>query len=292
MNSEPVWTITLLLMPNMIRQVLIATKHGLQSAADLSGEIAAWLEERGVKAIRYENREREERLPGLADTDLVLVLGGDGTLISVARRIMDKRLPLLGLNMGQVGFLSEVEARDWKEGLANLFEDGLKSTERLALGFDVIRDGQAVYSDVAVNDLVVNRGSLARLIKLDLFLGGERLGALRSDGVIIATPNGSTAYSISAGGPVLHKELMVFSVTPICPFLNNFRPIVFPGDTELEIEVVEDRAEVFLTQDGQIGYRLRHGDRLKITRRQPGPMFVESPEVGYIRRLRAKEVLE
>jgi NAD+ kinase len=149
-----------------------------------------------------------------------------------------------------------------------------------------------VLSDVAVNDVVINRGTLARLITLNLFLGDEHMGALRSDGVIVSTPNGSTAYSISAGGPVLHPDLEVFSVTPICPFLHNFRPIVLPGDAELFVEVSEDTAQVFLTQDGQIGFRLLAGDRIGIRRREPGPVFVKTSEGAYVRKLRDKGVLE
>lgn len=282
----------LLSMSKMIRQIFIATKQGLQSAADLSLEMAGWLEERGMKAIGYENSQREERIALPPGTDLVLVLGGDGTLIAVARRTLDQGVPLLGVNMGRVGFLAEAEFGNWKECLEGLIQKGVQSAERLALKFAVVRDGRTVHEAVAVNDLVINRGSLARLIKLGLFLGGERLGSLRSDGVIVATPNGSTAYSISAGGPVLHPELMVYSVTPICPFLNNFRPIVLPGDSSVEIEIAEDKAEVFLTQDGQLGYRLQARDRLAITRHCPGPLFVKAPEDGYLRKLHAKEVLE
>jgi NAD+ kinase len=254
--------------------------------------MALWLEGRGVKAIRYENKERGETIPGLEEADLVVVLGGDGTQISVARRVMPHGVPMLGLNMGKVGFLSDMEVQDWQGLFTEVLKNGLGTTERLALEFDVQREGQVVFHDVAVNDVVVNRGSLARLITLGLFLGGEHVGEMRSDGLIVSTPNGSTAYSISAGGPVLHPELDAVSITHICPFLHHFHPIVVPGSTEITVEVAEDRAQVFLTQDGQLGYELKAGDRLVIRKHSPGPTFVKAPGRSYIRKLRLKRVLE
>lgn len=279
-------------MQKKIRKVLVVSKQGHEKTAEISGELVRWLEERGIEAVLRENDEHGQRLSGLSGLDLVVVVGGDGTLISVARKVLDGGVPLLGLNMGQVGFLSEVEVSGWRNRLEKMLADGFETAERLALEFDVVRGGRNVMSDVAVNDLVVNRGTLARLIGLGLFLSGEPMGTLRSDGVIVSTPNGSTAYSISAGGPVLHPALEVFSVTPICPFLHNFRPIVLPGDAELIVEILEDRAEVYLTQDGQVGFRLRTGDRLVIRRHEPGPQFVKVPENAYVRKLRKKGVLE
>jgi NAD+ kinase len=279
-------------MPSSIQQVLIAAKRGVESAGELSKEMADWLAGRGVKTVCYENKQREESIPGLEDSDLVVVLGGDGTMISVARRVMLHGVPMLGMNMGKVGFLSDMELHDWKRLFAEVLKNGLGVTERLALEFDVVRAGQAIYQNVAVNDVVVNRGSLARLITLGLYLDGEHVGEMRSDGLIVSTPNGSTAYSISAGGPVLHPELDAVSVTHICPFLHHFHPIVVPGGTEITVEVVEDRAQVFLTQDGQLGYRLHAGDKLVIRKHSPGPRFVKAPGSSYIRKLRLKRVLE
>jgi NAD+ kinase len=271
-----------------MRNIIIATKQGLEGAEQLSRRIGAWLEERGVAFSVYENERRAEDIPGVAEADMVLVLGGDGTVLSVARRVLKHRIPLFGVNMGRVGFLSESTPEHWSESLERILGGDCFPEERLALEFEVFRQEERVAAGVVINDMVVNRGTLARLVNLGMVIDGDSTAALRADGVILSTPNGSTGYSISAGGPVLHTGLEVFSLTPICPFLHDFKPLVLPADSKVEIEVREAEAEVYLTQDGQIGYALRSGDLVRVGRHSPGPVFMRTDGMSDMQKLAQK----
>jgi NAD+ kinase len=274
------------------KTVLLVTKAGHAQAPALAETIAHWLRTRGESARVAEHRAGQGG-PGLPvdGCDLVLVLGGDGTMISVAREVAG-RAPLLGLNLGRLGFLTELTPEGWREPLARLLDRGVPWCERLGLAWEVLRDGVVAASGAVVNDLVVNRGALARLLHLSLALDGEDLGHLRADGLVVATPTGSTAYSISSGGPIVHPSLAVFTVTPICPFLSNFKPMVLPGAAELRIAVRDAGTEVFLTLDGQGAFALRAGDEVLVRRSPAGMKLADAGITTYVSRLRAKGVIE
>ncbi|WP_028586880.1 NAD(+)/NADH kinase [Desulfocurvus vexinensis] len=278
-------------MTTIPRNVLLVTKAGHPQAPALAGTIAGWLRARGVAARVAEHGAGGG--PGLPvdGCDLVLVLGGDGTMISVAREVAG-RAPLLGLNLGRLGFLTELPADGWQEPLARVLEQGVRWCERLGLAWEVRRAGQPVASGAVVNDLVVNRGALARLLHLALALDGEDLGRLRADGLVLATPTGSTAYSISSGGPIVHPGLDVFTVTPICAFLSNFKPMVLPGTAELRVVVEDAGTEAFLTLDGQGVVALAAGDEVFVRRAPAGLKLVDAGLTTYVSRLRAKGIIE
>lgn len=278
---------------NIVRAVYIVTKSGHAGAEALARDIAAWLAGRGVGSQVFENRQEPVCcfLDQAGEGDLVLVLGGDGTMLGVAREAAPRRLPVLGLNLGRVGFLTEITAGDWRPFLTRMLEQGFRTAERLVLGFAVTREGVTVCEGLAVNDLVVSRGALARLIHLDLALDGEPLTRTRADGIIVATPTGSTAYSVSAGGPIVHPTLDAYTVTPICPFLQNVRPLVLPGQAVLAVTVEEQTARVHLTVDGQTGLVLEPGDELKVSRSAPGLIMVRPERSTYVSRLRAKGIV-
>ncbi|MCK9239185.1 NAD(+)/NADH kinase [Desulfocurvus sp.] len=279
-------------MSTTTQTVLLVTKSGHAEAPALAGTIASWLRARGARPRVAEHRAGQGG-PGLPvdGCDLVLVLGGDGTMISVAREVAG-RAPLLGLNMGRLGFLTELAPEGWEEPLARLLDRGIPWCERLGLAWDVRRGGAVVASGAVVNDLVVNRGALARLLHLTLALDGECLGRLRADGLVVATPTGSTAYSISSGGPIVHPSLAVFTVTPICPFLSNFKPMVLPGTAELRVGVEDAGTEVFLTLDGQGAVALDAGDEVRVRRSPAGIKLADAGITTYVSRLRAKGVIE
>ena len=281
-------------MSNHIRSVVVITKAGEREAAALGREIAAWLAERGVAVRVAEHEPGSGDLPECALDErpcLLLVLGGDGTFISVARRAHAASLPLLGLNMGHVGFWTELTRDDWEQGLSGLLEHGLRIVPRLLLSYTVKRGGRAVHSGFAVNELTVGRGALARLVRLSLFAGGEHISSLRADGIIVSTPSGSTAYCVSAGGPILHHELSAYCVTPVCPFLNDFRPLVLPSDVGLSIRVEESTGEVCLTEDGQAAYPLVPGDLVEVGRASRELLVAETGAVSYFRTLKDKGFL-
>jgi NAD+ kinase len=280
-------------MRHAISSVLIVTKAGNEQATDLGREVASWLEGRGVPAGVAEN------LPGELDgalaaacPNLVLVLGGDGTMLSVARSSLDCSVPLLGVNLGKVGFLTEISREHWQARLEQALERGVLVGERMALRFEVLRRGESVCSGQVVNDLVVNRGSLARLIDLDLAIDNVDLGLFRADGLIVATPVGSTGYLVSAGGPLVHPSLDVICVTPICAFLKDFPPLVLPGARTVRIRILESASRVFMSLDGQQGEQLERGDEIVIRRAEHGPLFAALDGNSYYARLREKGFLK
>lgn len=272
--------------------ILIVTKAGHPDAPAQAAAIVTWLALRGVHADIAEHllSPSQGALP-VDGRDLVLVLGGDGTMISVAREVAG-RAPMLGLNMGRLGFLAELSVDDWESSLRELLDNGMSFSERMGLAWDVVRDGDIVASGFVVNDLVINRGALARLVRLSMTLDGELLGSIRADGLVIATPTGSTAYSISSGGPIVHPGLSVYTVTPICPFLSNFKPLVLPGDTGLCVTVEESGTDAYLTLDGQDSQALEAGDEVRVFRASPGTKLVDVKDSNYVSRLRAKGVIE
>ena len=271
-----------------VRSVLIMTKTGHAFALDLGREMAEWLQERSVASMVVENGTKPWPEDLAARYDLVLVLGGDGTMLSVARHMPGPRVPLLGLNLGKVGFLAEMCPTDWREKLSQILDNGLNVRERMALNFEVERGGEVLHSGRAINDLVINRGALSRLVNLDLHVDAMHVGVLRSDGLIVSTPMGSTGYGVSAGGPVLHPDLEGMGVTPICPFLNEFPPLVLAAGSVLTALVLPTTAKVFLTVDGQEVHELEEGDRLTARRCKKGLSFVLVNGASYFDKLRAK----
>lgn len=272
--------------------VLIVTKARDDEAAELGRDIAEWLEGRGVACRVQANPALDERALGLGfSPDLALVLGGDGTMLSVARQMANHRVPLLGLNLGKVGFLTEICPDNWPERLMDILDEGLNVSERLALAWELEREGRTIAQGRVINDLVINRGHLARLVDLDLFIDGRLLSRLRADGVIVATASGATGYAVSAGGPLLHPSLGVYSITAICPFMSAFRPLVLPGEARLVVRVPNNRAEVLLTLDGQEGLPVQEGDLIHVHRSVEPFFYAEPKGASYVGKLRAKGML-
>ena len=277
-----------------IRSVLLVTKAEDPRAQALGREVAAHLAERGVECAACEHRTDIDATgcsPSGRPFDMLFVLGGDGTLISVARRMIGLGAPLLGVNLGRLGFLAELAADDWRAAVDDVLAGAYAVTERMVAGFAVLRGGGVAAEGLAVNDLVVSRGVMARLIRLGLSWGGEDMGTHRSDGLILSTPTGSTAYGVSAGGPIVHPELDALCVTPICPFLGGFKPLVLPADRELSVRVEESAGEVHLTEDGQRTLRLMPGDELVVRRHERTVRIVRPFASPYFARLRAKGFL-
>lgn len=273
------------------RTFLLMLRHGDDKAAALGRDIADWLTARGAAATLCEHRighgldacQPQEDRPW----DMVLVLGGDGTFIGVARQCLRLGIPLLGLNLGRVGFLAE-GASAWEKRLESLMSGHYTLSRRVCLAYEVVHQDRLVRSGLAVNDLVVSRGELARLIRLAVKYGGETVGAMRADGLIVSSPTGSTAYGFSAGGPLVHPDMQALCLTPVCPFLNNFRPVVLPADRELCITVEEPRGEVRLSVDGQRSYPLEPGDRVCVRKCPDDLLLAQTSGTTYFARLANK----
>ncbi|PTN32746.1 NAD(+) kinase [Desulfonatronum sp. SC1] len=275
------------------KSILLVVKQGHGEALGLANEISGWLTRRGIVARVTENEDDLSAcLPAQSQTPtLALVLGGDGTMISVARKICSNDMALLGINFARVGFLTECSREAWKEVLEDILANGAAVSSRLLLDVRLVRDDATLLSTVAVNDIVVGRGNLARLVNLELFFADERITALRADGLVLSTPTGASAYSYSAGGPLIYPELEVICATPICSFLTEVKPFVFPADQEIRVRVNEETAEVFLTLDGQSGWPLRKGDTVLVSRSSRRMHLVRYPGSSYFQKLKAKGFL-
>jgi NAD+ kinase len=265
-----------------LSKTMCILKRGDTRADRLRKEISSHLAKRGCKV----DSASSDMPVDLSGYDLVLSLGGDGTFISAARKAVEHGVPVLGINLGKVGFLVGVDPDCWMEVLDTLISDELPTLRTLALQYEIIRNGESVHKGLASNDLVVSRGELARLVRLKVSFEGGRTG-LRADGLIVTTPNGSSAYGVSAGGPLIHPGVPAYGIIPICPFLGSFRPTVLPKETVTEIVVEDSNGPVNVTEDGQRLFHLADGDVLRVSRSDKDLIMVD---VGgcYLERLSRK----
>lgn len=268
-------------------RILIVTKPGDESATALKDRMTAYLRSRNVDAEWCEHRLdgcAGERIPDRYD--LVVILGGDGTFIGVARLLHSLGVPLMGVNLGRVGFLAQLHRDRWREWLDKALAEGFGVSRRLVLEYDVLRRGVPVHHGLVVNDLVVSRGELARLIRLSVSFDGLAISTLRADGLIVSTPTGSSAYGASAGGPLVHTGLEAYCVIPVCPFLNSFKPMVFPAHGVTGVRVEESAGEVNLTEDGQALVRLEHEDEIVLRRSEKDLRVVDFGQGTYFEKLK------
>ncbi len=272
-----------------INSVLLITKKGSREASVLGREVKAWLEELGVRTV-LSNAGPADSLSELKDSglDLIMVLGGDGTILSQARKLLHLQTPFLGINLGQVGFMAEMSPDSWKEHLQGAVLDW-RLSKRMVLGYHLKRGNRTVKKGCAINEVVINRGEMARLITVLLDLPGGVRQSIRSDGIIFSTPTGSTAYSFSAGGPLVHPELEAMIITSICPFLHDFKPLVLPASETL---AACSDVDAWLTVDGQLGFRIRPGDRVEIARHDEDFKILCVPVQTFAAKLEAKGFLK
>lgn len=252
-------------MPSIKKVGLIAKKHN-REAFELATEVGTWLRQQGVDTLSLERNLdfTGEKGQELKSADLVLVFGGDGTMISSSKHMVGTNVPLSGINLGRVGFLLELSRSNWQEALRKAIDSGFKVEPRMVLKCELRRDGELIHSALATNEVVISRGGMARLIALDLAVNGNKLLYLRADGLIVSSPSGTTAYASSAGGPLLHPSLNAYCATPICPFLNRLQPMVLGADTILSAKVREASPKIYLTVDGQSASKLQTGDVISV----------------------------
>jgi NAD+ kinase len=253
----------------------------------LTLQLCRWLEQRAVSAVLPPDIAELFGLPDLGrpvadwQVDWVVVLGGDGTLLRAAKDVGPMGFPLLGVNLGHVGFLTEVEVPDLYPSLEAMLDGEMVLDPRMLLRASVLRGGSTIASFAALNDVVVTKGPFARLVRLDTFVDDAYVTSWRADGLIASTPTGSTAYSLSAGGPVVAPNLGVMLLTPICPHSFFDRSIVIGESSRVRIKVAAEHRETLLTVDGQEGFQLEDGDVVEVARdvvtvrlvRRPGSSF-------------------
>jgi NAD+ kinase len=270
------------------RRVGFLCKRSDNKASDIAAELAQVLARRGDQAIALgqdiagATREPEET----AQVDLLVVLGGDGTLLHGAALVADRGTPILGVNLGRLGFLASCAPGDAKAALERALDGTLPLEERLRLGCTVRRQSGDV-TRRACNDAVLSQGALARLIEFDVWIDDKLVTRYRADGLIVATPTGSTAYSMAAGGPIMMPGIGAVVLTPICPHTLSNRPVVAAATAKISVELAQPAEHVLLTVDGQWATRFAIGDRLELSRTDP-PLKIYRPAEGYFEVLRRK----
>jgi NAD+ kinase len=277
-----------------MQRIAIVYKKDRPDAAVLADELKAWFRDRGVAARSHENidessiRSSQKTVHIPEDTELVVVLGGDGTFLSVARLIAARSTPIVGVNLGGLGFLAEIARDTCCNDLEQVLAGRYELEERLRLRVSIERGGREIFNEVILNDAVINKDALARIIDLETSSQGRYLTSYRADGLIVATPTGSTAYNLSAGGPIVQPTAPVIILTPICSFTLTNRPIVLPSKRHLEVKMGERIQDVTLTCDGQVGYPLAPLDKVMIRTSSTPLRLVKPPSTDYYEILRTK----
>lgn len=224
----------------------------------------------------------------LATAGLAIVLGGDGTLIHAARVIKGRAVPLLGVNLGSLGFMTEIPVPEAVNTLRAVLDGKGQVDSRMKLDCRLFRGDELILQDEVLNDVVINKSALAKIAAHETWLDGAFVATYLADGVIFSTPTGSTAYSLSAGGPIVHPSVDCVVVTPICPHALTQRPIVVPGDQVLSVRLNSDLQDVYLTVDGQVGHALKKGDRIEVQKSVNRLLLVKNPQMDYFAILRQK----
>ncbi|MEO5365394.1 MAG: NAD(+) kinase [Magnetococcus sp. WYHC-3] len=260
-----------------MRAIGIITKHSETKALEATRHLAQWLHAQGRQVTITERTAQDVSIPAsvarvcpqetLAQgQDLIIVLGGDGTFIAAGRALGDSSAPLLGVNMGHLGFLTEIADNTLTATLLDIFEGKYRLEQRMLLDASVFRHGQQVLQSRVINDVVAHKGKLARMMEYEVYLDEQFVFSSRADGLIVATPTGSTAYALSAGGPIIHPSLEAILLVPICPHTLNNRPILVPGEGEISFKLASRAADQQLTLDGQSGFALTPEDLVVIRR--------------------------
>jgi NAD+ kinase len=264
-------------------------------------QLVRWFGEHGILLVGGPEIEREriEHETGCAvevveldqlaaSVDLLLVLGGDGTMISAARLVGERHVPVLGINYGNLGYLAEFRMEEMFPALEYILAGDYRLEHRQMLAVELFRGDERLMQSRVLNDVVINKSALARIIEIEAYLNGQFVNSFRADGLIVSTPTGSTAYNLSAGGPVIYPSMNAVVITPICPFTLSNRPIVVPDDALIELRLQTPDEEVVLTLDGQVGRPLMAGDRVLIRKSETTFDIVTPTNRNYFDVLRDK----
>src|SRR5712671_7984764 len=258
-----------------IKRIGVVVKPHQPDALDTLCRLTEWLNQKGIQLvgqaeIAHEQIEQQTGCPveivkddQLAPSvDLILVLGGDGTMISTARMIGDTEVPVIGVNYGGLGYLAEFPIAELFPALEAILTGNYKVDQRVMLSVELRRGEELGTKNRVLNDVVMNKSALARIIEIEAHLDGQFVNSFRADGLIVSTSTGSTAYNLSAGGPVIYPSMNAIVLTPICPFTLSNRPIVVPDESVIELRLKTENEDVALTLDGQVGFPLKPEDRV------------------------------
>jgi NAD+ kinase len=278
----------------MVRTIGIICKHDKPEAWDAAAGLKSWLEGHGVEALIDRSAAKQLGVTGTPKeempdkSDVIVAFGGDGTLLSVARLVGAKGKPIVGVNLGTLGFITNVALDQLYPTMETVLSGQYNVLERMMITASIIRDGAVIAEHHVLNDIVINKGALARIIDLETYVDGKYLTTFKSDGLIIHTPTGSTGYCLSAGGAIVHHALSCLGVVPICPHTLTNRPLIVPDDSVLEVKMKSQNEDVYLTLDGQVGFLLKYNDVVAGRTASHKMYFVMSPNDDYYLMLRTK----
>jgi len=278
-----------------MKKIGIIIKPRKPEAKDVLNKLITWLESHKIEAVldvdtanivNIKSKYQKSQIASLVD--MIIVLGGDGTLLGVARLTIEKGIPILGVNLGGLGFLTEVTLDELYPTLEKVINGEFIIDERMMLMTHIHRQGETLAQSPVLNDIVINHGVVARMIILDIFVNSQFVTSLRGDGLIISTPTGSTAYSLSAGGPIIHPTVSAIMLTPVCPHTLTNRPIVIPSNVKIEAILKTEDEGAMVTFDGQVGFSLKKEDIVEVHSAEARVKLIRSPEKNYYEVLRKK----
>ncbi len=279
-----------------LKRVAIVAKRHAKEVRSVIRSLVRWLAKRGIDAILEDElaghiRAKSETFPPgkvPRDSDMVIVLGGDGTLLSVARVMRSRQIPILGVNLGSLGFMTDVALKDLYPTLEAVIAGDVTVDERHRLRTELVRKGKVIASEAVLNDVVITKGAIARIIEVAVEIDGQFVTVVRADGLIVATPTGSTAYSLGAGGPILYPSLGAMILTPICPHTLTYRPVVVSDRARAELTLRGDPREVYVTFDGQESEPMQPGDVVTVRKSRSTVKLVSRADKNYFQILRHK----
>jgi NAD+ kinase len=274
-----------------IDRVLLVGKRESPRASAAVRRIARFLERRGVTVLYETATARTVGARPARDLDgvgLCVVVGGDGTLLAAARSLAGRPVPIFGVNLGGLGFMAETGPRHAVTRLRQVLAGQHDVGRRMTLEASLLRGRRTRLKQAALNDVVIAKSAIARMIDLKVTIDGNAVTVYRADGLIVSTPTGSTAYSLSAGGPIIHPEMEALLISPICPHTLTMRPLVVPATSHVEVTLASDGSRVYLTIDGQVGQMLEAGDKVRVRRGAAEVLMVRSRRLNYFDLLRRK----
>ncbi len=277
------------------KSVGILTKPKFPEVKRTLQDVVSWLRARSIdvvldttSAILLGEQGGYQKTQLANNADVLLVLGGDGTMLNAARLAGERSIPILGVNMGGLGFLTEVRLENLYPSLERVFANDFVLDERLMLRTHIHRHGETVAKGEVLNDVVISKGTLARMIELKIAIQGRFVTNLRGDGLIVSSPTGSTAYSLSAGGPIIDPAVQSLILTPICPHTLTHRPLIVPGNAEIDVTLTSKDDGAMATLDGQVGVAITQGDTVVIQTSEHRTRLIRFPESNYYDVLREK----
>lgn len=278
-----------------MKKIGIIVKPHKPESKDVLNKLISWLESHKIEAVLDVDTAKIVNIKSgyqksqiASQVDMIIVLGGDGTLLSVARLTISNGIPILGVNLGGLGFLTEVTLDELYPTLEKIIAGDFVTDERMMLMTHIHRQGERLAQSPVLNDVAINHGVVARMIILDIYVNAQFVTSLRGDGLIISTPTGSTAYSLSAGGPIIHPTVNAVILTPVCPHTLTNRPIVIPANVKIEAILRTEDEGVMVTFDGQVGFSLKKEDIVEVRTAETKIKLIRSPEKNYYEVLRKK----